>query len=325
MTDTDDDLQQLYRQATSYDRHRPAANVRQAVLAHAQMTLDGKAQTGVLPAQKRAALAANWPSWKAALVASLLLAPLAGILVSHLQQALPDAEPVSQTAAQSKQMAAAPSPPPAAAEVADHAAAVRSDAAPRPMPGSAITKPAETSLALADKAQPPSKMLSPPDHPPREPLKARMLSQAAPTAATESNATVAGAAPAQLTAPAVIAARKTSPAADAATPQANRAAEAAAPQLAIDELNAQLFQAVRAGQLTEAESLLAHGAAVNARDANGQTALMVATRMGHEGLVMRLLQLGARLDLTDNAGLTALQYAKQTGNSRIISLLMPPN
>ena len=33
MTNADDDLQQLYRQATSHDLRRPAVHVRQAVLA----------------------------------------------------------------------------------------------------------------------------------------------------------------------------------------------------------------------------------------------------------------------------------------------------
>lgn len=328
MTNADDDLQQIYRQATSHDLRRPAARVRQAVLAHAQMALDGQARADNRPAlQKKPAVAANWPNWKAALVASLLLAPVAGILVSRHQQALPEGEQLALTAPPKPvtAMATAPPLPRAVAQGATHADAAANDVMPEPGPAPARTAPAKANPAGNDKVQASSKALANLDRQPHEEQADRTMKQARPATALESADSRPDAAAPRVATPAADAPRMASRAADPILLQANRAAEATAPQLAPDELNALLFQAVRAGQLPQAKSLLARGASVNARDTDGQTALIMAVRAGHEGLVRQLLLLGARPDLADNAGLTAVQYARQIGDSRIMPLLMPAN
>lgn len=105
-----DELQQRYAEANALDDRRPAPRVRDAALAHAQMVLANRKNPDAVapaPAQKHPSpWAANLPSWKATLVASVLLAPLLGILVMRSERELPPGE---QIAMQSP----LPSPPPA--------------------------------------------------------------------------------------------------------------------------------------------------------------------------------------------------------------------
>ena len=260
-------------------------------------------------------------------MASLLLSPVAALLVSRHQQALPESEQLALTAPPKPvtAMATAPPLPRAVAQGATHADAAANDVMPEPGPAPARTAPAKANLADTDKAQASSKAPANLDRQPHEEQADRTMKQARPATALESVDSRPDAAAPRVANPAADAPRMASRAADPLLLQANRAAEATAPQLAPDELNALLFQAIRAGQLPQAKSLLARGASVNARDTDGQTALIMAVRAGHEGLVRHLLLLGARLDLADDAGLTAVQYARQIGNSRIMPLLMPAN
>ncbi|MFZ4625677.1 MAG: ankyrin repeat domain-containing protein, partial [Rhodoferax sp.] len=71
------------------------------------------------------------------------------------------------------------------------------------------------------------------------------------------------------------------------------------------------FSAVHAGSLPEAQTLLARGVSINARDASDRTTLMVAVQAGHASLERRLLELGAVPGLTDSADLTVMQYGKK--------------
>ena len=65
---------------------------------------------------------------------------------------------------------------------------------------------------------------------------------------------------------------------------------------------APLLQAARAGNVDAASALLAHGAAVDAREATfGQTALMLAARFGHLELARLLLDAGAAVDAATRA------------------------
>ena len=72
-----------------------------------------------------------------------------------------------------------------------------------------------------------------------------------------------------------------------------------------------LMRAAQMGDTTIAQTLLAHGAAVNAQDNFGHTALMFAAEQGHADLVSLLLRSGAKPGLRDREGETALTFAQQ--------------
>ncbi len=76
------------------------------------------------------------------------------------------------------------------------------------------------------------------------------------------------------------------------------------------------------GDLGRVDALLQAGADVNEADANGNTALIVATRMGQADIVRRLLEAGAGVDHANNAGLTALHMAVEAGNVEITGMLL---
>lgn len=60
--------------------------------------------------------------------------------------------------------------------------------------------------------------------------------------------------------------------------------------------------------------LFAEGAALNTKDGWGGTALMIATREGHKGVVELLLANGADINIKDVYGETALMKAIYQGN-----------
>ncbi|XP_069464400.1 ankyrin repeat domain-containing protein 63-like [Ambystoma mexicanum] len=68
--------------------------------------------------------------------------------------------------------------------------------------------------------------------------------------------------------------------------------------------------------------LIERGAAVDARDSWGRTALSYACERGHLDAVRRLVQAGADPDLTDAWGNTALQYAAVAGHAPTVAFLV---
>jgi ankyrin repeat protein len=77
------------------------------------------------------------------------------------------------------------------------------------------------------------------------------------------------------------------------------------PQLT-DEVKA-LHNAARSGNYKLIESIVRLGGNLNARDTNGQTALMIAAKGGHIAAVTTLARLGADVNAKDNDGKTALK------------------
>ena len=61
--------------------------------------------------------------------------------------------------------------------------------------------------------------------------------------------------------------------------------------------------------------------AVDAAEADGYTALMLACQSGSEACVRALVQAGAAVDAADTDGDTALSIAQAGGHSRICELL----
>jgi ankyrin repeat protein len=81
-------------------------------------------------------------------------------------------------------------------------------------------------------------------------------------------------------------------------------------------------QAVGQGDLERLEHLLTAGAAINARDRYGQTALMIAARQGEVKVVRLLLNYGAGLNYTAKYGLSALMLAVIGGHADIVGALV---
>ena len=74
----------------------------------------------------------------------------------------------------------------------------------------------------------------------------------------------------------------------------------------------------KAGML---RGLLAHGAAVDAADGRGMTALMQAAERGRVEAVKALLQAGADPARLDTAGRTAADFARDNRQNYILALL----
>ena len=72
------------------------------------------------------------------------------------------------------------------------------------------------------------------------------------------------------------------------------------------------------------QTLIKAGANVNAKDNNGSTALIYATKAksgNYEGIVSVLLKAGADVNAKDNDGKTAIKLAQEAGNTKIVELL----
>lgn len=59
---------------------------------------------------------------------------------------------------------------------------------------------------------------------------------------------------------------------------------------------------------------------INARDANGQTALHIATNNGYINIIKGLMNAGASPNIKDNKGITSIDIAIASGNSSLIGL-----
>jgi Ankyrin repeats (3 copies) len=88
------------------------------------------------------------------------------------------------------------------------------------------------------------------------------------------------------------------------------------------ELNDQLFEAVRKGDAAAVTSLLDKGADVNAKFRYGQTALFKAAERGHTNVVKILLDRGADVTVKDTFyGATARTWAMNHGHADVVRLL----
>lgn len=92
------------------------------------------------------------------------------------------------------------------------------------------------------------------------------------------------------------------------------------PALSPDE---QLVRAARAGDATLVAQLLHGGAAVNAAEANGMTALHWAANRGHLGVAKLLVEAGADVNRLDSYDGIALDYARLNRRQRVVQYLLP--
>src|SRR6476469_10096463 len=89
------------------------------------------------------------------------------------------------------------------------------------------------------------------------------------------------------------------------------------------ELNDQLFEAVRKGDAAAVTAALDRGADVNAKFRYGTTALFKAAERGNAEVTKVLLDRGAELDVKDTFyGATALSWALQNDHIDVVGLLL---
>ncbi len=86
--------------------------------------------------------------------------------------------------------------------------------------------------------------------------------------------------------------------------------------------NAELNDAIVANDLDRVKFLLKHGAKVDARDGDGNTALINATRFGYANIAKYLLAQHANVHLTDLSKWTPLMYAAWTDQPEMVKLLV---
>jgi ankyrin repeat protein len=95
------------------------------------------------------------------------------------------------------------------------------------------------------------------------------------------------------------------------------AASAAGPSADSTDPAAKLHAAAAAGRTAEVTALLADGAAVDAPDREGETALMKAVRSRHPTTAALLRRQGASLDVKNHAGVSAREMANAIGDARL--------
>ena len=84
----------------------------------------------------------------------------------------------------------------------------------------------------------------------------------------------------------------------------------------------EFFRAAAYGDTAKIKKLIKKGIDVNIRNANGWTALMEASKNGHESVVILLLKNGAKVNIKNYGGGTALIWAASNGHTRIAELLL---
>lgn len=83
-----------------------------------------------------------------------------------------------------------------------------------------------------------------------------------------------------------------------------------------------LLQAAQDGQLELVRAHLRRGAKVDARGADGSTALLLAAHRGHSGVVKALIGKGAAVNVRQRDGSTALMLAAEEGHSTLVHDLL---
>lgn len=112
--------------------------------------------------------------------------------------------------------------------------------------------------------------------------------------------------------------------ASAPAPAAEKPPEPArpAPASGSDPTSADFLKAVESGDTGRISSALEVGASVNSKDANGDTALMIAINKNNKALVRMLIEKGADVNAKNLAGSGALFKAIITGEAEIVKMLL---
>jgi RNA polymerase sigma factor (sigma-70 family) len=105
----------------------------------------------------------------------------------------------------------------------------------------------------------------------------------------------------------------------AATPSPTQPAPT--PAAAASSTSNELWLAAKSGDMSRLQAALAGNVDVNALDANGQTALILAIQHNHTDIVRVLLAHGANPNMADSRGFTPLRAARSRGNLAILAAL----
>lgn len=92
--------------------------------------------------------------------------------------------------------------------------------------------------------------------------------------------------------------------------------------LAAPEEQPDLAAAILAGELDHADHLIATGADIDRRGANGATPLIAAAMTDANAIAERLLALGADSAAKDDGGRNALAWALERDNGALVELLV---
>jgi hypothetical protein len=309
-----DDVDDLYRRASDLDASRPSDSTRRRILHHAaQLAEQRAAQNDAAGLGRRRA--ANQPWWRPAIFGTLAAAALAGLLVTPRFFA-PGTSP---TAAVSPAQVSRPSPalaPPPAAQSARQSPRAAADTEPNPPPpaeGLGNLEPRTIARNAAQSAEPAAELAAK-----NAPAKAQSEIHARSGLVAGDRAVDAkrmqGASGAQSAAPAAPPAPATTPAPAPVTALAARAPEAS-------DLAAQLRRAAETGDIPELQMLLDKQPVIDARDADGRTALMLSTLHGRGQAVDVLLAHGADPNAADGHGVTPLQAAVAGHQQAIVEAL----
>jgi hypothetical protein len=313
-----DDADELYRRASARDTSQPSEAVRRAVVARATQLAAQHAPTAsrrrvarlpslVAYAWRRPAV---FGSIAAAVVASLVIGPLWRELQPHTAPAALTANdlPVASVPPEEPQ-ARLPVPPPSPADAPatapkdlarERASVAQAQRAPRASPTRVAGNPAPVNAAPKEQAD-----------------RAFQAGKAAPSA-LESEASRGGLLDSTRAPPPSAVSGGVNEVAVTAAPRSNAAT--AQDQTAVNP--AQAFrEAAERGDLTALEALRDKQTNIDARDAEGRSALMLAIEHGQSNAVSALLADGADPNAADSHGTTPLQAAMAGGQSAIIASL----
>ncbi|MEZ5705822.1 MAG: ankyrin repeat domain-containing protein [Burkholderiaceae bacterium] len=323
----DDALVQRYREASELDTARPGTALRETVLAHA------RSQLGTKPGPlSHTPPAANDAQWKLRALGSLAVVGLIGLLVMQFERGTPEEQELAlgQPEQRAERAANAESPQEVGAGSATPAAPAAEEApattqAPTAVEGQREPQPAAKASptpATPNNQPPPADADAAMNAAPRQPA----LPPPAPSARSMPEAfgqspplidqnTDAPAPPAAAPMPA-----SPAPADKREGSRARREPSAldGAPG-AGQETNPRpglpLHDAVASNQKAKVQQLLNQGVAINARDDQGRTALMLAALGDDPALVELLMNAGADPNLRDHAGWRASDLAEQAGHA----------
>jgi hypothetical protein len=296
--DPSDDIDERYRRASAADDSQPSDAVRRAVLTHAaQLAAQRSARTEVAPHPTQRAPVRR--RWQPAVFGSLAAAALAAVVIAprFLWTARPSAQTEPPPTARSS---------PAESKDAQAGAQAQSARAPEAAPAPPLAKSATPRLK---EPEPFPAAPVPQASKPQVPLSARVeATAAAGQAGNQAEAKQAEAARAE--------ARQADTSVEGVTEAPVARAAAVAPVPPRFDASA-LWHAAGTGDVAQVQALLEQQPDVNVRDAEGRTALMLATVHGQAEVVALLLKHGADPNVADAHGVTPLRAAVD-GNERVI-------
>jgi len=290
-----DEVDELYRRASERDPSRPSEATRRAVLAHAERLAAAR-----LTAPPRRPRGARW--WPAAF-GTLAAGILAALLVVPSQLG-PGVPPPARKPASAGELAA------------NAARAPRAPAEPAPADKLASGPDSERRAAGVPAAPPrsaPALALREAEHPG---ARSRFAPEPAAPAAEKRAGSLMDVTPTQADTSSQSVAVTGAPAA-AARAAAGAAGRDSQPEEAADALH----RGAAAGDVAVLDGLLAQPTDVNARDAAGRTALLVAVLHGRGAAIAMLLAHGADPNAADSAGTTPLAAARARGDVATAEIL----